>query len=103
MNRKHALDALAIGDLAHREVLVHSAARAPDAHAFIGLHAAALALDHLDVDAARIAGTEIRHLPLLGESRKLLFLELFDDVHGQYLSVGACLARGFAANAILFD
>src|SRR5690242_19545815 len=67
MNRKHALDALAIGDLAHREVLVDPAARAPDAHALIGLHAAALALDHLDVDAERIAGTEIRYLPLLGE------------------------------------
>src|SRR5207245_9112833 len=50
IEREHALDALAIGDLAHREALVDAAAGARDAHAVIRLHARALALDHLDVD-----------------------------------------------------
>src|SRR5438477_5739524 len=58
IEREHPLDALAVRDLAHREVLVEAAAGAPDAHALIGLHAAALALDHLDVDQHRVAGTE---------------------------------------------
>src|SRR5262245_23755999 len=62
MDREDALDALAVGDLAHGEVLVDPTTSAPDAHALIGLHARALALDHLDVDAERVAGTKIRHL-----------------------------------------
>src|ERR1700736_5533821 len=49
IEREHALDALAVGDLAHGEVLVEARAGAADADALIGLHAAALALDHLDV------------------------------------------------------
>src|SRR5438552_8622505 len=55
IEREHALDALAIGDLAHREALVDAAAGARDAHALIGLHARALALDHLDVDDDGVA------------------------------------------------
>src|SRR5581483_6629874 len=43
MDREDALDALAVGNLTHGEVLVEPAARAADAHAFIGLNAAPLA------------------------------------------------------------
>ena len=92
MHGKHALDALAIGDLAHGEILVDAAAGAADAHALIGLHAGALALDHLDVDADRIAGTEFRNFALLGQRRGLLLLELLDDVHVTYLSWAPALA-----------
>ena len=93
MNGEDALDALAIGDLAYREILVDPATGAADAHALISLHAGALALDHLDVDAHGVAGTELGDLALLGERRNLLFFELLDDVHGRYLSQGACLGR----------
>src|SRR6187402_2970322 len=60
VERKHALDALAVGNLAHREALVDAAARARDAHALIGLQARALALDHLDVDDHGVARPEVR-------------------------------------------
>ncbi len=104
MHGKHALDAFAIGNLADGEILVHPAAGPADAHALIGLHAGALALDHLDVDAHRIARTELGNLALLGQCRSLLFLELLDDVHVTYLSTGACLGlMALRANAILFD
>src|SRR4051794_36713535 len=57
IQRKDALDAFAIRNLAHREILVEAAAGTADAHALIGLHARALALDHLDVDDDGIART----------------------------------------------
>src|SRR3990170_4718871 len=104
MDGEDALHAVAIGNLAHGEVLVDPAPGASDAYALIGLHAGALALDHLDVDAHGVAGTEIGDLPLLGKCRSLLLLELLDDVHGINLSQGACLGReSLSANAILFD
>ena len=104
MYREDALDALAIGNLAHGEILVQPAAGAANAHALIGLHARALAFDHLDVDAQRVAGAEIGDFPLLGERRGLLLLELLDDIHGNNLSSGACLgSSSLPANAILFD
>ena len=81
MHREDALDALAVGDLAHGEILVDPAAGAADAHALIGLHAGAVAFDHLDVDAERVARAELRHFALLGKRRGLLFLELLDDIH----------------------
>src|SRR6478735_3225829 len=59
MNWEDALDALAIGNLAHGEVLVDPAAGPADADAFIGLHAGAVAFDHLDVNAERVAGPEL--------------------------------------------
>ena len=92
MHREDALDALAIGNLAHGEILVQPAAGAADADALIGLHARALALDHLDVDAQRVAGAEIGDFPLLGERRSLLFFELLDDIHGNNLSWAPALA-----------
>src|ERR1019366_5105415 len=44
VQREHALDALAIRNLAHGEVLVQPGARAADAHALVGLDAALVAL-----------------------------------------------------------
>src|SRR5215510_15873547 len=50
IEREHALDALAIRDLANREVLVEAGTSEADADALVGLDAALLALHHLDVD-----------------------------------------------------
>ena len=77
---KHALDALAIGDLADREVLVEAAAAARNAHALIGLNAGALAFRDLHVDDDRIAGLERRHLRA-GQLGRVLSLDLLNDVH----------------------
>src|SRR5438552_6577108 len=81
IEREHALDALTIGNLAHREVLVEPGAGAPDAHALIGLDAAALALHHLVVDDERVARLEIGNGFAGGKLRHLLLFELFDQVH----------------------
>src|SRR6185369_6780195 len=54
-DREDALDAFAVGDLADGEALVEPAAGTADADAFIGLHAGALAFDHLDVDDHGVA------------------------------------------------
>src|SRR5581483_10427432 len=62
VQRKDALNALAVGNLAHGEILVESRAGAADADAFIGLHARPLALDDLDVDSERVAGPEVRNV-----------------------------------------
>src|SRR6266852_237531 len=62
IERKDALDALAVGDLAHGEVLVEAGARAADADALIGLDSAALALDHLVVDEDGVARLEVGNL-----------------------------------------
>src|SRR5438874_5169605 len=81
IERKHALDALAIGNLAHGEVLVEPGAGAPDAHALIGLDAAALAFHYLVVDDERVARLEIGNGFAGGKFRHLLLFELFDQVH----------------------
>src|SRR5262249_54515664 len=82
VEREHALDAFAVRNLAHREALVEAAARARDAHALIGLHAGALALDHLHVDHHRVARREVRNFLVGGEFGDLLLLELLQKVHG---------------------
>src|SRR5215469_2997588 len=87
VERKDALDALAVRDLAHREVLVEAAAGAADADALIGLHARPLALDHLDVDDHRVAGREIGDVLFGGKLRHLLFFELLDQIHGNSLDI----------------
>src|SRR5271166_1407556 len=53
IDRKNALHALAVGNLADREVLVEAVAAARDAYAFVSLDAGALALSDLDVDDDR--------------------------------------------------
>src|SRR5262249_2387571 len=82
IERKHALHALAIRNLAHGEIFVEPVAGAADAHALVGLHAGALALDHLDVDDHRIARGEIRNVLAGGQLFDLLLLELLDQIHG---------------------
>src|SRR5712692_4107930 len=93
IERKHALDALAVGDLAHGEVLVEARAGATDADALIGLHAAALALDHLDVHEQRVAGLEVGDVLAGGKLGDLLFFELLNEIHGRF-SVGSATSAG---------
>src|SRR5262249_30266759 len=82
IQRKHALHAFAVGNLAHGETLVEARPRTGDANAFIGLDARALALDHLDVDEDGIARRKIRDLLAGGKLCDLLFLELLNQIHG---------------------
>src|SRR5262249_4760317 len=95
---EHALHALAIGDLAHREALVDAAAGAADAHAFIGLHAGAIAFDHLDVDDHGVARRETRNLLAAGELVDLLFLERRNGVH--WKSPAAARPANWGARAL---
>src|SRR5438874_4695600 len=78
---KYALDAFAVGDLANGEALVEPAAGTADADAFIGLHAGALAFDHLDVDDHGVAGAEFRDRLGRRQFIELLFFELLNEVH----------------------
>src|SRR5688572_600440 len=61
---EHALDALAVRHLAHRERAVEAAVLARDHDALVGLHALAVALAHLDLHDDGVAGTEVRQLAL---------------------------------------
>src|ERR1700733_270503 len=79
---KHALHALAVGNLTHGEVLVQPGAGAADAHALIGLHAAALALDDLDVDDEGVTRLEIGDF--LAKLRHLFVFDFFEQVHGEF-------------------
>src|ERR1700738_4275128 len=80
-HREDAFHAFAVGNLAHRKALVEACAGAADADAFIGLHARAVAFDHLDVDDHGIAGSEIRNLLAGGQFVELLFFALLNEVH----------------------
>src|ERR1700733_3119656 len=80
IDRKDPLDALAVGNLAHREVLVEAVAAPRDADAFVGLDAGALAFRDLDVDDDGVAGLERRNLGP-GQFGRVLGLDLLDDVH----------------------
>src|SRR4029450_670090 len=93
IEREDALHALAVGNLAHGEILVEAGAGAADAHALIALDAGALALDHLDVHEQRVAGLKIRNFLAGGKLCDLLFLELLDQVHGKSPS-GSAIRTG---------
>src|SRR5262252_9332390 len=82
IERKHALHALAIGNLAYGEILVEARARAADTNALISLDAGAVALDHFDIDENRVARREIRDFLAGGKFLNLLFLELVNQIHG---------------------
>src|SRR4029078_9393379 len=84
---EYALDAFAVGNLANGEALVEPAAGAADADAFIGLHARAVAFDHLDVDDHGVARSELRNNLAGGQPVELLFFELLNEVH-QKISIG---------------
>src|SRR5262245_31620903 len=93
IERENALHALAVGNLAHGEILVEAGAGAADAHALIALDAGALALDHLDVHEQRVAGLKIGNFLAGGKLCDLLFLELLDQVHGKSPS-GSAIRTG---------
>ena len=76
IKREDALDAFAVGNLAHGEILVQPGAGAADADALIGLDAAALAFDDLDVDHDRIARLEFGDFLAGGELRHLFVFDL---------------------------
>src|SRR5260370_6949242 len=59
IKRKHALHALAIGNLAHGEILVEARARAADTNALISLDAGAVALDDFDITQTLVPRPEI--------------------------------------------
>ncbi len=73
VHREHALDADAEGLLAHRERLARTVALALDDDALEDLHAAARALDHLEVDLHAVAGREV------GNAAQLRALDGCDD------------------------
>src|SRR4029077_17243204 len=99
VHEKRALNADAVRDTPHREVLAQPASGDADDRALEHLDALSRALDHLGVDLDRVAGAERGHLCLL-----LLFLELLDDVHFNvsswiYISAAERSARGAAPPA----
>src|ERR1700710_3080983 len=81
IKREDALDTLAEADLADREGAAEAAIGPRDADAFEILDAGALALDHLDADAERIARAEFGDGLGLAELLDGLGLELLDEVH----------------------
>ena len=81
MQRKHALHALAIGDLAQRKARIDASILAADAHTFKGLDALALTLDDAQTDPHRIAGLEFRHRAGGQELFDLLAFQLLKKVH----------------------
>src|SRR6516162_9471589 len=87
IQRENALHALAVGDLAHREILVEAGARTPDADSLVRLDTGALALDYLDIDENGVARSELRDFLAGGKLGHLLFFELLNEVHGTF-SVG---------------
>jgi hypothetical protein len=83
VQRERPLDADAEGLLAHGERLARATALALDHDALEDLGAAAVPLDHLEVDAHAVARGEPR--PLLQRS----LLEVFDDCAHEVMMVGA--------------
>src|SRR5882724_6508842 len=101
-HREYAFDAFTVGDLAHRKTLVEPAAGTADADAFIGLHARAVAFDHLDVDDHGVAGSEFRNRFAGGQFFELLFFELLNEVHGGFSIGGAPQPRNARGLARVF-
>src|SRR4029079_6424423 len=92
VEREHALDALSVRNLAHREVLVDAAARTADADAFVSLHTRLVAFDDLDVDQHRVARLEVGNVLARRELLDLLLIELLNDIHCEF-SVGSASNR----------
>src|SRR4029077_18368381 len=70
---EHALDALAVRDLAHRERGVESAVAARDHDTLVRLHTLTVAFHHLDLHHHGVAGLEVRNLA--GHALLLDFLD----------------------------
>src|ERR1700738_5310153 len=90
-HREYAFHAFAVGNLAHRKTLIEPAAGTADADAFIGLHAGAAAVDHLDADDHGVAWSELRNLLAGGQFFELLFFELLNEVQRE-ISIGSAQA-----------
>src|SRR5260221_10524226 len=84
-----ALDTLARGHLAHGERGIDAAVLLGDHHAFVGLHALALAFDDADVDDHRVARGELGKL--LPHALDFFCFELLNDVHRFAPSSNSCL------------
>ena len=76
MHREDALDADAVGDLAHHERFADTGAAARDAHALERLETLLVAFTNTDVDAQRVACAEGRDLA------EPLFLGFDEGMHG---------------------
>src|SRR4029077_2098102 len=70
---EHALDALAVRDLAHRERGIESAVAARDHDTLVRLHPLTVAFHHLDLHHHGVAGLEVRNLA--GHALLLDFLD----------------------------
>src|SRR6266540_152842 len=81
VERKDALDPLAVGDLAQGEVRVDPGVLAGDAHPLKGLDPLALAFDDPDADLDRVAWLERRDGPIGRELGDLLGFELLQQIH----------------------
>src|SRR5690606_14216740 len=81
VDREDALDALAVGNLANREVLLEARAGAGDADALIGLDAGARTFGDAHLNADGVARLEFGKRALGFDLGGLLGLELTDDVH----------------------
>src|SRR5437868_4413673 len=100
IEREDALDALAETDLAHREAGADALVRAGDAHPLEILHASAVAFDHLDADAQRVARAEFGDGLVLGERVNGFALERLDQVHFLSAFVSRrCAPEGGACDA----
>src|SRR5258706_537668 len=76
---ERSLHALAARDLAHDEIGVEAAVALGDHHAFVGLLALLVALDHRDLHDDRVARREFRDLA--PEAGDLFLLEFRNQVH----------------------
>ena len=95
IEREDALDALAEADLADGEAGADALVGAGDAHAFERLDAGAVAFDHLDADAQRVAGAEFGNGLVGGQRVNGFALEGLDQVHFVFsLRISSPRARG---------
>src|SRR5690606_8452906 len=90
VQRERALDPDAAAELAHGEGLADAAALAAQHVTLEHLHALTVALDHADVDAHRVARSEVGDV--------LAQAELVDDVGGVHGRQAPGLGGGFRAD-----
>src|SRR6185369_9648820 len=91
---ERTLHALAARNLAHGEGRVEAAVALPDDHAFVRLHALALAFDDAHVDDDGVARREVGDG--LAQAGDLFVFELLDDVHRISLSWRTAQGRNHA-------
>src|SRR5690349_20210047 len=99
IEREDALDALAERNLANSEAGSDALIGAGDAHALERLHAGAVAFDHLDADAKRVAGAEFGNGLVLGQRVDRFALQGLDQVHFFFSSFSRRAPEGGACDA----